>query len=79
MGHFQAGFFERSKGGAVGQQFGFERAPTGFGLRVVVGVAGSAKAGQGAGFFDAAATSGAGVLAAAVGVDDEPRCGLEVV
>ena len=32
MSHFQAGFFERSKGSAVGQQFGFEGAPTGFGL-----------------------------------------------
>ena len=27
VGHFQTGFFKRDKGGAVGQQFGFERAP----------------------------------------------------
>ena len=32
MGHFQAGFFEGGKSGAVGQQFGFKRAPAGFGL-----------------------------------------------
>ena len=76
MNHFQASYFERSKGSTVGQQFGFERAPTGFGLGVVVGVARPAEAGQGPGLGDAGAAGSAGVLAAAVGVDDEPRRGL---
>ena len=37
VGHFQAGFFGPGKGGAVGQQLGFERAPAGFGRRGLVG------------------------------------------
>ena len=76
VGHFQAGFFERGKGGTGGQQLGFERAPAGFGLGVVVGIAGPAEAGHGLGPVDAGATGRTGVLAAAVGVDDEPRRGL---
>jgi hypothetical protein len=58
MGHFQAGFFDGSKGGAVGQQLGFERAPTGFGSG------------------DAGPASSAGVLAAAVGVNNQAWRGL---
>ncbi len=69
VGHFQAGFFQRSKGAAAGQQLGFERAPAGFSLRVVVGVARPAEAGQGPGLGDAGAAGRAGVLAAAVGVN----------
>ena len=49
MGHFQLGFFEGGKGGAVGQQFGSKRAPARLGLGIVVGVARPAEAGQGAG------------------------------
>ena len=78
---FHAGFFETGKGPALGQQFGFERTPAGFGLRVVVGVARPAEAGQPARLGDAGAAGGAGVLAALpgttpVGVDKEARCGL---
>ena len=76
VGHFQPGFFEGGERRAVGQQLGFERAPTGFGPRVVVGVARPAETGYGPGLGDAGAAGGAGVLAAAAGVDDESRRGL---
>ena len=76
VGHFQAGLFQASKRAAVEQQLDFERAPAGFGLGVIIGVARPAEAGQGAGRFDAGPASGVGVRAASVGVDDEPRCGL---
>ena len=56
VGDFQAGLFERGKGGVEGQQLGFERAPAGFGLGVVVRVAGPAEAGHGLGLVDAGAT-----------------------
>ncbi|OGX90989.1 hypothetical protein BEN49_05775 [Hymenobacter coccineus] len=52
-GSFQSGPFEAGKRAAVRQQFGFERAPTGFGRGIVVGVARPAVAGQCLGFFDA--------------------------
>ena len=76
VGHFQPGFFERGEGRAVGQRFDFERAPTGFGLGVVAGVTQSTEVGHGVGPLDADAAGGASVLAAAVGVNDEPRRGL---
>ena len=40
MGDFEPGLFEDGKRGARGQQLGFERIPTGFGLGVVVGLQG---------------------------------------
>ena len=70
MSHFEAGFFKRGKGGAVGQLLGFERAPARFGLRVVVGVARPAEARHGLGPLDAGAAGGAVVLAAAVGMNE---------
>lgn len=73
MGDLQPGFIQGSKGAAAGQAFGSERAPAGFGLGVVVGIAGTAKAEQAAGLFDAGAARRTGVLAPAVGVDDKPR------
>ena len=62
VGDFEAGFFGGGKGGTRGQQFGFEGAPTGFGL----GVVGAAVAGQGPGIGDALAAGRAGILAAPV-------------
>ena len=76
VGHFQAGFFERGEGSAVGQQFGFERVPAGFGLGVVVGAARPTEAGQGTSLVDAGAADDAGVLAAAVGVNNQGGGGL---
>ena len=69
-GYFQAGFFQGGEGDVAGQEFGFERAPAGFRLGIVIGIAGSAKAGQRARLVDAGAAGGAGVLAAAVGVNN---------
>ena len=76
VGDFQAGFFQGGKRAATGQQFGFKRAPASFGLRVVVRIARPAEAGQGLGLFDAGPAGGAGVLAAAVRVDNQAGCGL---
>ena len=75
-GHFQPGFLERGKGGAVGQQLGFEHIPSGFGLGVVVGIARPAEAGQVPGLRNSDAAGGAGVLAALAGVDEKPWRGL---
>ena len=74
--HFQAGFFEGGERRAGGQQLGFECTPTGFGLGVVIRSAGPAEAGHGPGLGDAGPASGAGVLAAAVGVDNQARSRL---
>ena len=77
MGDLQPGLFQGSKGAAAaGEQFGFEGAPAGFGLRVVGGIARPAEAGQGTGLLDAGAAGDAGVLAAAIGVGNETRRGL---
>ena len=76
VGSFQAGFFQRSEGGSVGQQLDFELALAGFGLRFFVGIAGSAEARYGSGLVNAGAVSSAGILAAPVSVDDERRSRL---
>ena len=70
MGYLQAGLFEAVKGFSVGQQLRFEGAPAGFGLGVIVRITRPAEAGQRAGLFDAGTARLAGVLAAAVGVDN---------
>ena len=70
VNHFQAGFFQGSESGAVGQQFGFDRAPARFGLGFVIGVARPAEDGHSLGPLDAGAVGGAGVLAAAVGLNE---------
>jgi len=66
----QSGFFEAGKRAAMREQFGFERAPAGLGLGVIIGVARPAKAGQCLGLFDARPASQTGILTAAVGVDN---------
>jgi len=71
VGHLQAGLFEAGKRTAAGQQFSFECTPADLGLGVIVGVTRSAVAGQGPSVFDALAARMAGVLAAAVGVDNQ--------
>ena len=76
MGDFQTSFFEAGERPAMGQQLGFERAPVGFGPSVVVGGAWSAEAGHRPGLCKASAAGGAGVLAAAVGMDNQTRRGL---
>lgn len=50
VGDLQTGLFEAGKRAAVGEQFGFERAPAGLGLGIIVGIAQPAIAGQGLGF-----------------------------
>ena len=45
-GDFQPGFFQRGKGAAAAQRFGFERAPAGFGLGIIIGVPGRLKPGN---------------------------------
>ena len=75
MGHFQTGFFKESKRINMAQQLDFERTPAGFALGVVAVFSGPAKAGHSAGSGNAGAASDAGVLTAAVGVDDGPGLG----
>jgi hypothetical protein len=70
VGHLQAGLFETGKRATVRQQFGFERAPTGLGLGIIIGIARPAIAGQCLGFFDAHSANQAGILTAAFGVDN---------
>jgi hypothetical protein len=55
----------------MGQQFGFERAPPSLSLGIIVGVTRPAIAGQRLGFFDARPARRAGILTAAVGVDNQ--------
>lgn len=69
VGHFQPGFLQAGKRAPMGQQLGFEGAPSRFGLRVVVGIARPGIAGQGTSVGDALATGQAGVLAAPVRMD----------
>ena len=73
---FQPGFFQADKGTAAEQQLCFERTPARLGLRVVVGFAGPAKAGQRPRLVNAGMASRAGVLAAPVGVNNQARRGL---
>ena len=67
------GGVEAGGGAAMREQLGFEGAPAGRGLGVIVGVARSAKAGQRLGLFEALLARRAGVLTAAGGVDNEAR------
>jgi hypothetical protein len=71
VGDLQAGLFEAGKRAAVRQQFGFERAPAGLGLRVIIGVARPAIASQRLSLFDARPASQTGILTAAVGMDNQ--------
>ena len=76
LGQFQAGCFQVSKAGSTGQQLGFERAAAASGQGVIVGVAGSAQAGNGLGASEQRGKGVAGVLAGAVGVHEQARWGL---
>lgn len=76
MSDIQASFFEGGKNATIVQQLGFERAPAGFGLRVVIRITRPAEIGQGTCCFDAGAAGGTGVLAATVGVNNQARRGL---
>jgi len=53
VGDLQSGLFEGGKSAAAGQQFRFKRAPACLSLRVIVGVARPAIAGQCLSFFNA--------------------------
>jgi hypothetical protein len=71
VGDLQTGLVEASKAAAAEQQFGFERAPTRLGLGLIIGVTRPDIAGQGLLFFNARPAHRAGVLTAAVGVDNQ--------
>jgi hypothetical protein len=71
VGHFKLGLLHVGKRAAVRQQFGFERAPPGLGLGIIVRVAWPAIAGQCLGFFDARAARQAGILTATVSVNKQ--------
>ena len=60
VGHFAPRFFQVGEGGAGGQQLGFERTLTRFGLGVVVGIAHAGVAGPGLRLRDAGAAGGGG-------------------
>ena len=78
MGDMVADFelgLDQSRGAAAVEQFGFEAASKRFGGGVVVAVAASAHALQRAVFCDQVFEAGGRVLAALVGVDDEPGRG----
>ena len=74
IGDFQPGLLQADKGTAVGEQLRFEGTPPCVGLGIIVAITGPGVASQCLG--DALPTRLAGILAAAVGVDDEPRRGL---
>jgi hypothetical protein len=73
VSHLQPSFFETGKRAAMRQQLGFERAPARLGLGVVGGITRPSVTGHRPGRFDALAALHAGVLAAALGMENEAR------
>lgn len=71
VSYFYSSLFEVREHTTVGRQFRFQRIPVGISLGVIIKISRPAKAGHDLCLGDAVTARGAGILTAAVGVDNK--------